>query len=76
MRIDSTLNVTPERFLSDIPTATGGNADLMKEQGALEAPEIEVGGTQPSTTLLDQTEETPYTSLKVIPERTSNRQRA
>ena len=41
--------------------------DLWKEQQAPEAPEIEVRGTQSSTTVLEQTEETPYTSVKVVP---------
>ena len=76
MRMDSTLNVTPGGSLSDILAATGGNADLMREQQMLEAPKIEIGGTQPSTTMLDQAEETPYTSVKVIPERTSDGQKA
>ena len=52
MRMDSTLNVTPEGSLSDQPTATGGDTDLWKEQQAPEAPEINISGTQPSTTML------------------------
>ena len=32
MRMDSTLNVIPEGSLSDLPAATGGDADLRKEQ--------------------------------------------
>ena len=32
-------------------------------------------GTQPSTTMLDPTEETPYTSVKAVPERGSDEQR-
>ena len=32
MRMDSTLNVTPEGSLSDIPAATGGNINLMEAQ--------------------------------------------
>ena len=32
MRMDPTLNVTPEGSLSNIPAATRGNADLMLEQ--------------------------------------------
>ena len=54
----------------------GGNANLRKEQQALEAPEIEIRGTQSSATMLDQAEETPYTSVKVLSERTSDGQRA
>ena len=74
--MDSTLNVTPEGSPSDLPAATGGDADLWKEQQAPEAPEIETRGTQPPTTMLDQTEETPYTSVKVVPGRISDGQRA
>ena len=47
----STLNVTPEGSLNNIPAATGGNANLKKEQQAIEAPEIEIRGTQPSATM-------------------------
>ena len=68
MRMDSTLNITPEGSLSDIPAATGGNADLMKGQQVLDAPEIKIESIQPSAAMLDQAEE--------ISERTSNRQRA
>ena len=76
MRMDSTLNVTPGGSLSKLPATTGGNADLRKEQWVPQAPEIEIRGTLPSTAVLGQTEETPYTSVKVIPEQTSDGQRA
>ena len=32
-------------------------------------------GAQPSTTMLDPMEETPYTSVKAVPRRDSNEQR-
>ena len=76
MWMDSTLNVTPEASLSDLPAAIGDNANLRKEQQAPEAPQIEIRGTQPSTTMLDPTEETSYTSVKAVPGRTTNGQRA
>ena len=38
MRMDTTLNVTPEGSLGDLPAATGGDANLRKEQQAPEAP--------------------------------------
>ena len=76
MRMDSTLNVIPEGSLGDLPAATGGHANLRKEQQASEAPEIETRSTQPPTTMLDQTEETPYTSVKEVPGRISDGQRA
>ena len=53
MRMDSTLNVTPEGSLSNIPAATGGNVNLMEAQQTLEAPETEMVSNQPSTTLPD-----------------------
>ena len=71
----STLNVTPEGSLDDLSSATGGDISLRKEQQAPEAPEIETRGTQPPTTMLDQMEETPYTSVKVVPGRISNVQK-
>ena len=74
--MDLTLNVTPEGFLSDLPAATGHDMDIWKEQPAPEAPDIEVRGTQSSTTMLEQTEETSYTSVKAVPGRISNDQRA
>ena len=43
MRMDSTLNVTPEGSLSDLPAAAGGDAGFRKEQHAQEAPETERG---------------------------------
>ena len=74
MRMDSTLNVTPEGSLSDLPAATGGDAGFRKEQHAQEAPVTE-RGTQPSTTMLGLTEETPYTSVKAMQRRNSDEQR-
>ena len=56
--MDSTLNVAPEGYLCDLPAATGGDTGFRKEQQAQEASEIEIRGTQPSTTVLDPTEGT------------------
>ena len=75
MRMDSTLNVTPERSLSNLPAATGGDAGFRKEQQAQEASETEMRGTQPSTTMLDPMEETLCISVKAVPERDSDEQR-
>ena len=72
--MDSTLNVTPEGSLSDLPATTVGDAGFRKEQQTQEAPETE-RGTQPSTTVLDPIEETPYTSVKAIPGKGSDEQR-
>ena len=46
-----------------------------REQQAQEASEIEMRGSHPSTTMLAQMEETPYTSVKTVPGRYSNEQR-
>ena len=75
MRMDSTLNVTPEGSLNDLPSATRGDVGFRKEQQAQEAFEAEMRGAQPSTTMLDPVEETPYTSVKTVLERGSDEQR-
>ena len=72
--MDSTLNVTPEESLSDLPAATGGNAGFTKEQQSQDASETEIRDTQPSTTELDPTEETTYTSVKAVPRKGSDEQ--
>ena len=59
MRMDSTLDVTPEGSLSDLPAAIGGAVGFRREQQTQEASEIEMRGTHPSTTMLAPTEETP-----------------
>ena len=74
MRMDSTLNVTPEGSLSDILAVTGGNVDLTG--WTPEGPEFEVVSNQLPTTLPDRAEGTPYTSVKAISERTPDRQMA
>ena len=75
MRMDSTLDVTPEGSLSDLPAAVGGAEDSRREQRTQEASEIEMRGTHPSTTIVTLTEETPYTSVKTVPGRDSSEQR-
>ena len=75
MRMDSTLGVTPEGSLNDLPAAIGDAADSRRKQQALEASEIEIRGTHPSTTVLAPTEVTPYTSVKTVPGRDPNEQR-
>ena len=75
MRMDSTLDVTPEGSLSDLPAAMGGAACSRREQRTQVASEIEMRGTPPSTTIIAPTEETPYTSVKTVPGKVSNGQR-
>ena len=74
MRMDSTLDVTPEGSLSDLPAAIGGAVGSRREQ-VEEASEIEMRGTHPSTTMLTPMQETSYTSVKAVPGRDSNEQR-
>ena len=75
MKMDSTLDVTPEGSLNDLPAAIGGAAGFRMEQQAQEASEIEMRGIRPSTNVLAPMEETPYTSVKTVPGRDSNEQR-
>ena len=75
MRINSTLDVTPEGSLGDLPAAVGGVEDSRREQRRQEASEIEMRGTHPSTTIVTLTEEIPYTSVKTVPGRDSSEQR-
>ena len=75
MGMDSTLDVTPEGSLSDLPAAIGCAAGSRREQQAQEVSEIEMRGTHPSTNILTPMEETPYTSVKTVPGRDSNEQR-
>ena len=74
MRMDSTLDVTPEGSLSNLPAAVGGAEDSRRKQGTQGASGIEMRGTHPSTTLVTSTEETPYTSVQTVPGRDSNEQ--
>ena len=50
------------------------NINLTEAHQILEAPETGVAGIHPSATMLDQVEETPYTSVKVTSEGISDRQ--
>ena len=74
MRMDSTLDVTPEGSLSDLPAAVGGAEDSRREQRTQEAPENEIRGACPSTTIVTLTEEIPSTFVKTVPGRDSNEQ--
>ena len=75
MRMDSTLDITPEGSLNDLPSAIGGVADSRRDQRVPEAPETEIRGAHPSTTILAPMEETPYTSVKTVPEKGPSEQR-
>ena len=75
MRMDSTLNVTPEGSLSDLPAAVGGAEDSRREQETQQTPENEIRGVCPSTTVVISTEEIPSTFVKTVPQRDLNEQR-
>ena len=75
MRMNSTLDVTPEGSLSNLLAAVGGAEDSRMEQRTQEASKIEMRDICPSTTIVTLTEETPYTSIKTLPGRDSSEQR-
>ena len=66
MRMDLTLNVTPEGSLDDLPAAVGGTAET--SEGTQQIPDVK---WNPSSNLIPSTAETPETHLKVAPERCS-----
>ena len=64
--MDSTLNVTPEGSLGDLPATVGGVEE--DGEGTHQVSErLQDGG--PSNNTMTLTEETPETPLKVVPER-------
>ena len=68
--MDSTVYVTPEGSLSDLPAVVGGAEDSRREQ----APENEIRGVCPSTTVVTLMEEIPSTFVKTVPGRDLNKQ--
>ena len=69
MRMDSTLNVTQEGSLNDLPAAVGGVEESRREQEAQQTPEKEKQDVCPSTNVVTSTEETPNTFVKTVPGR-------
>ena len=69
MRMDSTLNVTPEGSLSDLPAAVGDIEESRREHETQQTPEKEIRDVCPSTTVVTSTEETPNTFVKTVPGR-------
>ena len=67
MRMDSTLNVTPEGSLGDFPATVGGVEET--REGTHPVSEERQQDGAPSTNTITSTEETPETLLKVAPER-------
>ena len=64
MRMDSTLNVTPEGSLGDLPAAVGGVEETREGTHQISGHE-----RSPSSNVITSTEETPKTHLKVVTER-------
>ena len=76
MRMDSTLNITCEGSQNDYDmlTTLRGDVDQSEYQQTCRMSEQGVADNQPSATALDRAAETPYTSVKVLPNRTSDDQ--
>ena len=64
MRMDSTLNITPEGCLGDLPAAVGGVEETREGTHQISRHE-----RSPSSNVITSTEETPKTHLKVATER-------
>ena len=67
MRMDSTLNVTPEGSLGDLPATVGGVEEA--GEGTRQVSEKRLQDGSLSTNAMTSTEETPNTLLKVAPGR-------
>ena len=67
MRMDSTLNVTPEGSLGDLSATVGGVEETRERIHQVSEERLQDGS--PSTNIITSTEETPETLLKVAPER-------
>ena len=74
MRIDSTLDVTPEGSLSDIPAAVGGVEDSGRELKTHQTSEEKLQDVSPSTNVITSAEETPNTLVKMVPGRNLSKQ--
>ena len=74
MRMDSTLNVTPQGSLNDLPAAVGGVEESRREPETQQTPEEKLQDVYPSTDVVTSTEETPNTFVKTVPGRDSSEQ--
>ena len=74
MRMDSTLDVTPEGSLSDIPAAVGGVEEPGRELKTYQTSEEKLQEVSPSTDVMTSTEETPNTLIKLVPGRNLSEQ--
>ena len=67
MRMDSTLNVTPEGPFGDLPAAVGGVEETREGTHQISGEKPHKGSH--SSNVITSTEETPETHLKVVTER-------
>ena len=74
MRMDSTLDVTPEGSLSEIPAAVGGVEEPGRELRTHQNSEEKLQEVNPSTNVITSAEETPNTLVKMIPGRNVSEQ--
>ena len=74
IRMDSTLDVTPEGSLSNLPAAVGGVEEAREELGTLQISKKKLQDGSPSTNAMTSTEETPNTLAKVAPGRNLDEQ--
>ena len=65
--MDSTLDITPEGSLSNLPAAVGGVEEYRKELGTHQTSEEKLQDGSPSTNAVTSTEETPDTLVKIAP---------
>ena len=59
--MDSTIDVTPEGSLSDLPAAVGGVEETRRKEEIQRTHEEEIQDVCPSTNVVISTEETPNT---------------
>ena len=74
MRMDSTLDVTSEGSLSNLPAAVGGVEEPRRELKTHWIPREELQDVSPSTNVITSTEETPNTLIKMVPWRNLSEQ--
>ena len=74
MRMDSTLDVTPEGSLRNLPAAVGDVEESGRELETHQTPEEKLPDVSPSTNVLTSTEENPNTFVKMVPGRNLSEQ--
>ena len=72
--MNSTLDVTPEGSLSNLPATVGGVQESGRELETHQTPEEKLQDVSPSTNVITSAEETPNTLEKIVPGRNLNEQ--